>query len=261
MSRYMLVGPALVALLGGVAQAQAGTGFDSDIAADFNGDGNGDTSDAFAMISQLGRIANNPDASMGVPNDQVWRDNFQSGGVSRFGFHGETGTSTVPTNVDLAFGGLPLRPLFESDQAYYDWVAPITSAVALPGDVNADGVVDATDYNDWVDALDDQIFTSLSDFTTLAGDFDFDGDTDDDDFGIWAARFAPEGGSVRAAGPLGDFDGDGEVTPNDFIIWQVPSSALGQRSADIDLLWAINIPAPGAVVAFGCVGVCIRRRR
>ena len=96
---------------------------------------------------------------------------------------------TVPTSGDLVFGVTSFDD-FDFIGAHGgsgDYTLTITlSNVAVPGDFDADGDVDADDFSAWQNN-----YATATGATLADGDADTDGDVDGDDFLTWQANYAP----------------------------------------------------------------------
>ncbi len=208
---------------------------------DYSGDGQVDGADFTIWRDSLGDF--NRDGVVDASDYAVWRDNFlTASGTPVNAFNGRAGVTTV----DLAWRGVPLRPMFPSDSAYSAWHAPLAGGAALAGDYNADGVVDAADFTVWRDSLANAT-DSLPAFMFVAGDLNDSGSVDADDLAVWRANFGAGTADNTPSGVLsGDFTADGVVDAADFTVWRDhhgPSLPSGPTHAGNDWWWTINASA------------------
>jgi peptidoglycan/xylan/chitin deacetylase (PgdA/CDA1 family) len=114
------------------------------------------------------------------------------------------------------------------DRTDYDrWRSDFGTTVVTPGlgaDGNGDGIVDAADYTVWRDSL----------LPNPLGDYDADGDVDEADFGRWRSDF---GMTVVTPGLGADGNGDGIVDAADYTVWRdnLAPNPLGDYDADGDV--------------------------
>jgi glucose/arabinose dehydrogenase len=91
----------------------------------------------------------------------------------------------------------------------------------------------------------------------VPGDFNADGLVDGDDLSRWQAGYGTLIGSENANG---DADGDGDVDGRDFLAWQRNLGVSSQDFTGDLTSPAVAVPEPGTVILLGMTVVCCRRR-
>jgi glucose/arabinose dehydrogenase len=91
----------------------------------------------------------------------------------------------------------------------------------------------------------------------VPGDFNADGLVDGDDLSRWQAGYGTLTGAQNANG---DADGDGDVDGRDFLAWQRNLGVSSQDFSGDLTSPAVAVPEPGAVILLGMTVVCCGRR-
>lgn len=179
-----------------------------------------------------------------------------------------------PTDVDfILFANNTCCDFAMPDDIYpndpgFVWTYELGEVTALPGDFNADGVIDGMDIDElgadiaamsntaFYDLTSDQM-TNVDDINqwlqirgSLNGDADLSGDVAFNDFLVLSSAFGAE-----ATWTGGDFDGNGTVQFADFLVL---SSNFGQSAA------AQSVPEPASTAMWSVAFVLLigfRKRR
>ena len=207
-----------VVLLAWVSATHGQSTIDNLKMSDYSGDGMVDALDYSIWRSSFGDF--NQDHVVDSQDYAVWRSNFGgTGGGSENRFNGSTLGLPVPVDALLGWRSVPLQGLFDTKTGYNAWVNRLTSAAALPGDYNSDGVVDAADYAVWRDSL--LAVATVGKFLNATGDTNADGEVDARDYALWRENFgATTNLNTLPPFPAGDFDADGVVDAADYTVWR-----------------------------------------
>ena len=117
-------------------------------------------------------------------------------------------------------------------------------------DMNGDGLVNATDLNDWLAIAGAVNLPSGNAY--LAGDGNLDGNVDGSDFGIWNANKF----TTTAAWCSGDYNADGAVDGSDFGIWNANKFTSAAAVAAVPEPYSVTLSLLGAIL----LAVSTRRR-
>lgn len=106
--------------------------------------------------------------------------------------------------------------LVYGDYYFIEALRRYAAAIALPGDYNNDGIVDAADYTVWRD--------TFGSTTNLAADGNHDGQINQDDYTIWKAHFgqsSPGGGGTPGLAAVPE--------PGCGLLWVLAAAFVGRR--------------------------------